>query len=51
MPLPPQAWVWRRNAMNAAENPVPERETQPAEAALHRIISCECARYQVQAAF
>ena len=24
--LPPQARVWRRNAMNTAENPVPERE-------------------------
>lgn len=46
-----QAWLWRRNAMNTAGNPVPERETQPAELALYRIIFRECARHQVQAAF
>ena len=49
--LPPQARVWRRNAMNTAGNSVPEREAQPAESALYRIIFRECARHQVQAAF
>ena len=34
----PKARVWRRNAMNTAGNPVPEREAQPAESALYRII-------------